>query len=466
MGLVFALAIPTVAGILLASLFLNGDRGFGFLDRLFFGFGLGLGLLTFETFLVGLVGLPFTLPILTSVQAATILLLLYLVGRSGSISDAVRGNGIFGSGQTGSNLKGWKLYLCVILACWISLRIGFVFYESMTRPIYSWDAWGNWSAGAKLFYYERGLVIDPAHENFFGTGYRAFLGHPLHTPLLQVWMALWLGQFHEVYVKAWSAFYYLSLLGLMLFALRREGSWTFALMGVFFLSSAPLLLYHGTGAYSDLPLSYVELAAAVCFWRYLETGNVRLVSLAAVFVSMGVLTKNEGLFYLTAMTAALVVFLAFERKGDMKRGLLSFLIPMAMLVGPWLLFKAYFGFGFGHSDAASGLTYQSALDLSVIGAMVMELLFRPNFNLIIPLWLAVTVLGRKVVMDTNIKYLYIVIIPVIAMFVFVYMTFQFEKEAVTKATGLHRNTLTYVPLIFFSSCLLIRRLWPSAADDR
>ncbi len=35
----------------------------------------------------------------------------------------------------------------------------------------------------------------------------------------------------------------------------------------------------------------------------------------------------------------------------------------------------------------------------------------------------------------------------------------------TEITGLHRNTLTYVPIIFFASAVLAARIWPPRVES-
>jgi hypothetical protein len=376
--------------------------------------------------------------------------------RNRGIKDIVFPGGLRTAGNEAvKGVGGWKLYLSAFLAVWLFLKIGIVSYECLIRPMYAWDTWANWSAGAKLFFFEKGLVLDQADEHFFGTGYRAFLGYPLHTPLLQVWISLWQGEFHEAYAKAWSAFYFISLLGVFFLAVNRESTWFYGLVAVFFLATVPLLTNHGTEGYSDLPLSYYGLASTVCFWRYLSTAKKGPLILSGILLAMGSTTKDEGLFFFVAVGVALFLFSIFE-----KRRLLSaftcFLLPFLFVSGPWFLFKALYGLGFGHGDLVAGIT-GSKIYWEVLGSVFKVTFFEANFNLIFPFWLVLTVLGFRTVMTTNIKYLFFIIVMVMGMFIFIYL--RIDQNIVFEETAFHRNTLTYVPIIFFASALLVGRIW-------
>jgi hypothetical protein len=442
---------------LLASWFLREDKEFGFFDKLFFGYGLGLGLLSYSMFILGVFGVPYTIITITSVQGFFALILLYLIYTGGGIKDVVFPGGLRIAAWTEvfKGLHGWKVYLCAFLAIWLFLKMGIVFYECIERPIYAWDMWANWSAGAKLFFFEKGLVLDQTDENFFGKGYRSYIWYPLHSPLLQVWISLWLEEFHEVYVKAWAAFYFISLLGVFFLSVKRESTFFYGIISVFFLSTAPLLTYHGMEGYSDLPLSYYGLASVVCFWRYLSEGKKGPLVLSGIFLAMGATTKDEGLFFFVAVGGALFLFSIVEKRS--LSALVWFLLPFLFVSGPWFLFKALYGFGFGHGNLQSAIA-GSKIHWAVLGVVFKKIFFETNFNLIFPFWLVLTVVGFRTVLLTNIKYLFFIIGTVMGMFIFIYL--KVEQDVVTELTALHRNTLIYVPIIFFASAVVLTRLWP------
>jgi hypothetical protein len=443
-NLFFALAIPTLAGFLFAAWFLSEDREFGFFDKLFFGYGLGLGFLSFSMFILGLLRVPYSILSITSVMLIFCGALFYLMGRSGKGLKQSLGWRTWNFHATG--FHGWRLYISILLGVWIFLKAGLVTHECLIRPMYAWDTWANWSAGAKLFFFEKGLVLDQTDEHFFGKGYRNIIWYPLHSPLLQVWISLWQGEFHEAYAKAWSAFYFISLLGVFFLAVNRESTWFYGLVAVFFLATAPLLTYHGIEGYSDLPLSYYGLASTVCFWRYLSAAKKGPLIFSGIFLAMGATTKDEGLFFFVAMGVALFLFLILEKRRVLS-AFTCFLLPFFLVSGPWFLFKALYGLGFGHGNLMAGIT-GGKIHWEILGVVFNEIFFKANFNLIFPFWLVLTVLGFRTIMMTNIKYLFFVIVAVMGMYVYIYL--KIEPIMVTKVWSIHRNTLTYLPVYLTS----------------
>ena len=458
-----AFAIPGVTGFLAVTWALGDDLeegGFSFSERVFLGLGLGLGLLSCEMFLLGLLSVPYGLLSVSVPQFLLMAVFYYLLRASGKGAPVFGGSfgalfGCSGRGSAEPALSTPLRYLLFVLSAWIALKVGFVFFECLVRPINSWDAWAHWAGGAKFFFYERGLALDkgPSDEFFFGTGVRTYIWYPLHLPLTQVWISLWLGDFHEIYAKAWAAVYFSSMLGVIYFAVKRESSRTCALLATFFLSSAPLITYHATGGYSDLPLAFYALAGAVCFFRYLETSRGGTLALSSAFLAIAVTTKDEGLFFPAAIFFALVLFLFVEKKPRLR--LLWFLVPLVTLAGPWLAFKAAYGLGFGHARTAEGLS-EMQLHWQVIPHLLDAMFFSSDFNLIFAFWAVLTVLGLRTVLSTRLGYLYLVVIQVMGVFALIYLVL--EPDLAETRSALPRNMLTYVPIVYFISAVLASRL--------
>ncbi|MFQ5735329.1 MAG: ArnT family glycosyltransferase [Thermodesulfobacteriota bacterium] len=458
-GLLPALLIPAVAGYPVVAFLLQGRAGP--METAALGAGVGAGILGVAMFLLGLAGVPFSLWVITPV--------VFMPALAACVSMyAGKGRAVPGAGPCAEGaervqavrLEGWRLYLAVALGGWVLLKAGFVVYEGLTRPMSAWDTWAHWASGAKFFFYSRGLALDPASGHFFASGYR-FIGHPLQAPMLEVWTSLWLGGFHEVYSKAFSPVYFVSLLGVFYPAVRRNGGPFVAVLAVFFLAGLPLLTYHGAEGYSDIVLAYYALAAVVCLWRFMKEGGRGALALCGFFASVCVFTKNEGLFFLGAVFFVLVLFLAVERRQRLREAALL-LLPFAVVAAPWLLFKAAYGFGFGHGSLGSShLTWLSdpklagapgSLHWEVFPVIAREFFLGANYGLLFPFFALATARHRRAVLATDARYLYLLLSFVMASFAFVYLTF--EVTAVTELTGLLRNTLTYAPLMVFTAAVL------------
>jgi len=458
---IISLALPVAGGTFFVRWLLRGDSKVRWGEALFFGIAVGSGLLVFWMFLVGIAGIPFG-----RASVGLPLLLFAAVFFKMGARDRTAG-----PSRTADIKGGWRRYLMAIMAVWVAAKIGFVFYESLLRPLNSVDSFLNWAISAKFFYYNAGLVLDPSNEHFLGRGYRFFIGHPLHLPLIQTWIAIVLGRFHELYIKAPVALYFVGTLGVLYYAVRREAGPLYAMVTVFFMASVPILTGQGLDAYADLPLAFFALSATVALWRFLRDDSLCFLTLSGILFGMVIFVKNEGLFFPLAGGMALTVFLLFRKRASSAPFIVpitAFILPIVVLAGPWFLFKSHYDLGFGHSGTFSGFKWFSdpfysgneghGVHWEVLTTGLRSIFFTANYNLIFPLWIFAGILARKSFIRRELKYLYMIILLVTSMFLFVYLTL--EVTAVTQQTGIHRNTLTYLPIVFFATALALSSLWP------
>lgn len=452
-----AVLMPLVSGFIFMTWLLGAEKGTAF-ERLFLGFGAGVGLLSFEVFIMGLIGVPFRFSYILITQALAVSpFSAALFFSKDARREDPRPRHRAGAGK-------FKALISVLLALWIACKIAFVCYEGLNRPILSQDAWMNWAGAAKFFYYSRGLALAHGNEHFFGAGYRIFMGHPLLYPLAEVWVSTALGGFHETLAKAFSPFYYISILGIFFFTVKRESGRFYALIAAFLLSSAPLLAFHGQDGYADLPLAFYTLGGTVFLWRFMELEDMRCLSASGLLFSMGAFTKNEGIIYLASAGLVLAVYCAAREKGLLK-GLIYYCLPAAIFIAPWLIFKASYGIGFGHGYKTAGVEMASGgLHLDVPGVYLKELFLSANHGLIFPYLAAVTLLGFGTLFKTNIKYIYLMLLLVILSFLFVYIATN-DYAAVTRRTGVNRNTLTFLPAAFLAGTLLSIRMLNRKKDN-
>jgi hypothetical protein len=467
--LIIAFGLPCLCGYSLVGLAEGNKGSLHPVERLCLGYGAGLGLLTMGLFLLGFAGVKYT-AITASLPLVILTLIFFAARRFLDRRNPSSGPILHKAGTR--ELNGPDSYLahplvkllCALAVAWICWKIAFVLYEGFVRPIRSQDAWWNWSSGAKFFFYERGLLLDPASEFFFGKGYRPFLGYPLLNSLAQVWVSLMIGTFHESLAKAWVVFCYLSVLGLFFFSVKREAGTVIALASLFLLSSAPLMLYHSIGAYADLPLALFVFSGGILLFRYMETRKCGYAALAGLFFSIGAFTKNEGVVFLFASAVSIVIFSLAAKEGRLK-GILSFAIPASVYIAPWLIFKIYYGIGYGHGygigvgsvDEASSILWSAEMHYEVIAPFFKELLFTVNHGLIFPFLAFLTAIGLRTVLSTNIKYLYLIIVMMICTLLFVFIGTH-DYVYVLNRTSVNRAAITFLPLTFFITAILASRL--------
>ncbi|MFQ5353883.1 MAG: ArnT family glycosyltransferase, partial [Thermodesulfobacteriota bacterium] len=256
-------------------------------------------------------------------------------------------------------------------------------------------------------------------------------------------------------------------LGVLYYGVKREAGLFYAVIAVFFMASVPLLTAHGQDAYADLPLCFFTLAGTVTLWRFIKEENLSYLVLSGILFGMATFVKNEGLLFALAAGVALVLYL-YTGKKSFVRPLVAFILPIVLIAGPWILFKKYYGIGFGHSGESAGFKWFSdpfytgetgyGIHWEVLSIGIRSIFFKANYNIIFPLWIIVSLTALRTIIRSNLRYLYVIILLISSMFFFIYLTL--EVTAVTQQTGIHRNTLTYLPIVYFTTALVISALWP------
>ena len=462
--LTYAVLLPTLAGFLFVTCFLCFEPKHGAMERLFLGFGLGAGILTFTMFLMGILAIPYSVAAISLVQLAIIALLCFLLHRSGT---SVRQVLTFLPFHPGESSKGWKVHLkrvlIAVLSGLILVKLFIVCYESSMLPLHTWDSWTHWSSGAKFIFYEKGLALDPAGEHFFGRGYLKVQRYPLNVPLMQVWSSLCMGQAHEAYLKIWNLLFFTGIAGLVFCAVMREASLLTALLAAFFVMSAPLLTFHVFTTYADLPLGYYTLGAAICFRRYGQSvrsseghGGQGMLALTGAFVALGVWTKMEGLFFFAAFSAGLVLLLVLERKP--LRHFLVYLMPVAVIAIPWYVFLHVAGVPISYGEErAVGEAVAQGLHLEVLPVLGRQILLSVNFNIVFPFFFMLCLLGAKRILQSDLRYLFVVLFASMALFLLVYLGTE-NYQWVMKQTAVNRNILTFLPMIYYVAALAAAEL--------
>jgi 4-amino-4-deoxy-L-arabinose transferase-like glycosyltransferase len=319
------------------------------------------------------------------------------------------------------------------------------------RPIFAWDSFTNWSAGAKAFFYSHSLFVDASPEDFFGKGLlNRNANYPPHNPLMQVWMGLWIGNFDEVLVKFWSPTYLLAMSFYLYVVMARETSRLIALsMLVLFLSS-PLLSLHSIEAYSDVPLSVYILFSLIMFLFGMR-GKYEHWMLMGIFSAEALFTKDEALFFVLPLLLVAVVFF-WQNRGQniVLRKSATPLFASLFLALPWFVFKFAYKLGFGADYVTLEFTFRPERAWKVI----LLLASFQNFNVFFFFFPIFTILAWPPT-----KEFIFLCVPVLCyalFFTFVYIFTVFFSGRLMFNTAIFRNTLTYYPSICLLTSLLIK----------
>ncbi len=456
--LAYALAVPAVSGFLFVTWCTRSDLEQSFFERLFLGFGIGTGMTTFEMFLLGLFRIPLNMVAISIVQIATAILLGYLLHRTGVPWRRIFSKEAGGPGVSPATVTRQHRVVVIILTAWILAKVLFVLYEGFFLPENTSDSWEHWSSGAKFFYYEKGLALDPANEHFFGEGYLKVQRYPLNVPLMQVWVSLCIGEVNEVYMKAWNALFYISMIGLMFFAVRRKTTLMTALLAAFFLSTVPLLTYHALIAYADLPLSAYALGAMVCFWSTIDAlKSGRAVYARGLLVLMGtcaalcVWTKMEGLFFAAAFSASLALYYLVKKISF--RQVTAFFAPLVLVSVPWYVFLLSIRVPVSYGEVKLlGETITQGIHFLVLPIIAGQILFSANFNLIFLFLFLLVIVGYRKILQSDLAYLYGALLSIMAIFLILYLGTDMYRW-VMNLTAVNRNILTFIPMMYYVAAL-------------
>lgn len=463
MMLAYALAVPAVSGFLFVTWCTRSDLEQSFFERFFLGFGIGTGMITFEMFLLGLVRIPLNMVAISIMPLATAILLGYLLYRSGIPWRQIFSQAAEDPDASPVKAAYLKRFIALVLIAWILAKVLFVLYEGFFLPEHTSDSWEHWSSGAKFIFYEKGLALDPANEHFFGAGYLKVQRYPLNVPLMQVWISLCIGEAHEVYMKVWNALFFISMVGLLFFALRRKTTLMTALLAAFFLSTVPLLTYHALTAYADLPLSSYALGAMICFWNAIEALKSGRAGYArGLFILMGactalcVWTKMEGLFFAAAFSASLGLYYLVKKISFTQ--VMAFLAPLVLVSVPWYVFLMGIGVPVSYGKAElPGATMAAGIHFQVLPVIAEQILFSANFNLIFLFLFLLIIVGYRRILQSGLGYLYAALLSIMAMFLVLYLGTETYRW-VMNLTAVNRNILTFIPMMYYVSALTAGRL--------
>ena len=458
MMLAYALAVPAVTGFLFVTWCTRSYLEQSFFERLFLGFGIGTGMTTFEMFLLGLLRIPFNMVAISIVQIATAILLGYLLHRTGTPWRRIFSKEAGGHRGSPATVTRLHRVVIIILTAWVLAKVLFVLYEGFFLPENTSDSWEHWSSGAKFFYYEKGLALDPANEHFFGAGYLKVQRYPLNVPLMQVWVSLCIGEAHEVYMKVWNALFFISMVGLLFFAVRRKTTLMTALLAAFFVSTVPLLTYHALIAYADLPLSAYALGAMVSFWSTidaLKSGRAGYASgllvLTGTCAALCVWTKMEGLFFAAAFSVSLALYY-LVKKISIKQ-VMAFLAPLVLVSVPWYVFLISIRVPVSYGEVKLlGATMTKGIHYQVLPVIAEQVLFSANFNLIFLFLFLLIIVGYKKILQSDLAYLYATLLSIMAMFLVVYLGTE-SYQWVMSLTAVNRNILTFIPMMYYVAAL-------------
>jgi len=295
-------------------------------------FGLGVGWVGLEAFLLTLFKYPLSLSSLVSFQAALVIFAVLKLKK-----------GFFC--RCNASWYKQKIYLsplAILFLAIIAWEIAYVFLKASSLPFNAWDAWASWGFKAKVFFQERAF---PAR---YCAGFPGFPhpDYPVLIPFVETYIYFFLGKIDEALIKLFCSFFYAATISLFYYQLKKRFKAEFALGGCLVLATIPNLVNAASTAYVDVPLAFYITAGVLYIWRYLKEGDNFFLILGTFFIGLGMWVKNEGFgFWLALVLTCLVTCRLFKPEIDKKKFFSLIVLIPALIYLPWFLFKHYFRLG-------------------------------------------------------------------------------------------------------------------------
>lgn len=219
------------------------------------------------------------------------------------------------------------------LALFVGYHVYYVFWRALSVPVSEWDAVSFIAFNAKIFFYERSLY-QPSHL--------PHAAYPLQVPFMLTWVALLLGQWHELLVNAFFPLLFCSYLVIHYFYLRLYTNRLWALAGVALLCSSNFFIFHGTIAYRDFTMLYFHCTTILLLliWHKLQDDSFLL--LAGLWAGFTTFIKLEGTMYLMMQTILFFMICHQNKKFHFKHNL-AFLLPGYGIYAFYQIYKSLRG---------------------------------------------------------------------------------------------------------------------------
>src|SRR5215207_521396 len=201
--------------------------------------------------------------------------------------------------------------LLLILAVIIIVDLATFVSTSLRRPHGAWDSWAVWNRTARFIY--RGG--EDWQRIFSAEFYWLFhADYPLLVPLTNAWG--WdILNFETLRIPMIQSGIYLFGSGLLLFSalfvFRSIGT---ASLATIVLMALPDFVVIGSSQLADIPLAIFIAATAILFSLYSKYRQPQMMALAGITTALAAWTKNEGLIFLAASLAGLLVICYKEKQ--------------------------------------------------------------------------------------------------------------------------------------------------------
>ena len=335
LNIFLALFIPWAMGFVALSFLFNRDE-LTMAARVALAFIVGTGILTFIMLLWSLSGgdfsgdgLRLSISGLTVIFASIALREKHI--QRGVVLPSVRGSLSKHRCEPTQKEFLWEL-LDVFIVVFLVFHCVYIFWRAFHIPVYGFDPLKINTLNAKVFYFEKNIVLpsDPVYR-----------GYPLHVSLLQTWLAMNIGQWNDQVVKIFSPFYFAAYLVIQYECVKFLMNARRALWSLGLLLSSNLFALHASLAYMDFPLMVYNCTTIIMLLLWHLEKEDRFLYLAAILAGMATFIKREGTAYLLIYGILFILMLLKDQDPirERFRAGMKFFLPCLLVTLIFPIFK-------------------------------------------------------------------------------------------------------------------------------
>jgi len=284
------------------------------LERVVFGYALGVGLTGYLLFYLSRFGVSWN-SYLALLTLGVLVSVVYILRQGGAIRTV--------------RLFEFRLSEKALLFL-IGVTALYTLIQNQMRPVIGWDAWAIWLLKAKIFY------IDGAVNavSFFYSD----SAYPYVLSLYSTSVYIFLGGVNDTAVLITHYVFYVLIAGLLFTLLNDKIGRFYSLVVVFLYLSTQNVIRHGgrfEAGYSDLALGLYLFCTVVLLSRLTIMLNWSGVFLLSIFIGLCGMVKNDGLPFAIMLLVVAIFKITQKRKYGLLLPLFIGLIPLI----DWHLYK-------------------------------------------------------------------------------------------------------------------------------
>jgi len=437
-SLILSFLVTITIGWSLLNIIFHKKNPFALFEKLAFSYGLGMGVVTLQFFIYHFLKIPST--------RLTLLIPWIPIAAAGLFF-------IKQPAPDAGRKERFSLFEKLLL-CGISFEVIFAFFKALIRPLESFDSIAIYAVRAKAIYLAGGIAPD-----FFTKLTHSFPNpdYPLLIPISEAWVYTLMGGINDLLVKAIFPMYFLSILVIMYFFLKRFISRKFALIFTFLLATIPQLKHFATIGYADFALAFYYSIATMLLYLWMREKKTPVLLISALFMGFAVLTKNEGTALCLVNFLILSIFLAKNLKAPIIRQVFIYLFVAGIITIPWFALKLSAGMDNEILQFSSislerlSDTFKNPGRIGVIFYEFQKQFFGPKkWNILWILFFACLALNIKKAFSPNIKYMSLAILFILGLYGGIYLFIPIDRPIQWHlGTTVSRLLLHFTPLIAF-----------------